>query len=79
MPELSNENDLYALRHGFASIETMRRLGRYTVNLYDNDIKALGEAIRLISGDTYELLDKALYRGDIGLDVSDAGGRGLFI
>ena len=79
VPELSNENDLYALRHGFASIETMRRLGRYTVNLYDNDIKALGEAIRLISGDTYELLDKALYRGDIGLDVSDAGGRGLFI
>lgn len=59
---------------------TMRRLARYSVGLYDNDLRALASAhsIELLEGDTYVLLDRELYREDTGLDASDAGGKGLF-
>ena len=39
---------------------TMRRLARYSVGLYDNDLRALTSAhsIELLEGDTYVLLDR---------------------
>ena len=48
---------------------------------YDNDLKVLQRAgaVRLLDGDTYELVDPSLYREDTGLDASDAGGKGLFL
>ncbi len=79
VPDSRNESDLRALREGVATFGAMRRLARYAVNLYDNDIKALRGAVKLISGDTYELLDRALYREDTGLNASDEGGKGLFM
>lgn len=59
---------------------TMRRLARYSVGLYDNDLKALASAhsVELLEGDMYVLLDCELYHEDTGLDASDAGGKGLF-
>ena len=59
---------------------TMRRLARYSVGLYDDDLRALASAhsIELLEGDTYVLLDHELYHEDTGLDASDAGGKGLF-
>ena len=59
----------------------MRRVARYSVGLYDNDLKVLQRAgaVRLLDGDTYELVDPSLYREDTGLDASDAGGKGLFL
>lgn len=59
---------------------TMRRLARYSVGLYDNDLKALASAhsVELLEGDMYVLLDYELYHEDTGLDASDAGGKGLF-
>lgn len=81
IPDPEIEEDLRMLREGKATRGTMRRLGRCSVGLYDNDIRALRDAhaIRLLDGDTYELLDRSLYREDAGLDVSDAGGKGLFL
>lgn len=79
VPDSRIENDLCALREGVATFGAMRRLARYAVNLYDNDIKAMKGAIELISGDTYVLLDRSLYREDTGLDASDGGGKGLFM
>ena len=51
------------------------------VGLYDNDLEALKAAhsVELLEGDTYVLLDGALYHEDTGLDASDAGGKGLFL
>jgi CRISPR-associated endonuclease/helicase Cas3 len=59
----------------------MRRVARYSVSLYDNDVKALQStgAIRLLDGDTYELVDTGLYSEETGLDASQAGGKGLFL
>lgn len=80
VPDPKIEDDLGKLREGEASRRAMRCLARYSVGLYDNDIRALRDAhaIRLLDGDTYELLDQSLYRKDTGLDASDAGGKGLF-
>lgn len=80
VPDPKIEEDLGRLREGKASRGAMRRLARYSVGLYDNDIRALRDAhaIRLLDGDTYELLDQSLYGKDTGLDASDAGGKGLF-
>lgn len=73
--------DLAAVREGRATRGAMRRLARYSVGLYDNDLEALKAAhsVELLEGDTYVLLDGALYHEDTGLDASDAGGKGLFL
>ncbi|WP_418252277.1 CRISPR-associated helicase Cas3' [Gordonibacter urolithinfaciens] len=81
IPDAEIEGDLQGLRKGEATRGTMRRLGRYSVGLYDNDIRTLRDAhaIKLLDGDSYELIDLDLYREDTGLDASDTGGRGLFL
>ena len=58
----------------------MRRLARFSVGLYDADLKALASAhaIEPLGGDAFVLIDGGLYREETGLDVSGAGGRGLF-
>ena len=73
--------DLAAVREGRATRGAMRRLAHYSVGLYDNDLEALKAAhsVELLEGDTYVLLDGALYHEDTGLDASDAGGKGLFL
>lgn len=81
IPDPAIAQELYNLRVGAASRGSMRRVARYSVGLYDNDLKALQKvgAVRPLDGDTYELVDLSLYREDTGLDASDAGGKGLFL
>lgn len=72
--------DIEAVEKGCATRGTMRRLARYSVGLYDNDVRALmtAHALKPLEGDTYLLLDTTLYHEETGLDASDAGGKGLF-
>lgn len=81
VPDPAIDQELHDLRAGFGSRSSMRRMARYSVGLYDNDIKALQSAgaVRLVDGDVYELVDSSLYRESTGLDASDAGGKGLFL
>ncbi|MRX83593.1 CRISPR-associated helicase Cas3' [Eggerthella guodeyinii] len=81
VPDPAIEQELHDLRAGFGSRGSMRRMARYSVGLYDNDIKALQSAgaVRLVDGNVYELVDSSLYRASTGLDASDAGGKGLFL
>lgn len=80
VPDPAIGDDLRDVRAGVASRGALRRVARYAVGLYDNDIRELlgAHAIRLLDGDAYKLLDRELYREDSGLDVSAAGGKGLF-
>ena len=81
VPDPAIAQQLHELRVGVASRGSMRRVARYSVSLYDNDVKALQStgAIRLLDGDTYELVDTGLYSEETGLDASQAGGKGLFL
>lgn len=80
IPEAQVQGDVKAVEKGYADCKNVRRLARYSVGLYDNDMKALlkAGAIKALQDDIYLLLDNELYRNDIGLDVSVAGGRGIF-
>lgn len=81
VPDPAIRQDLHDLRAGVASRGSMRRVARYSVGLYDNDLKVLRGvgAVELLGGDTYELVDSSLYCEDTGLNASDAGGKGLFL
>lgn len=80
VPDPDIAGDIADVKAGHVMRGTMRRLARYSVGLYDNDLRALASAhsIELLEGDTYVLLDNELYHEDAGLDASDAGGKGLF-
>ena len=54
VPDPAIAQQLHELRVGVASRGSMRRVARYSVSLYDNDVKALQStgAIRLLDGDT---------------------------
>ena len=56
----------------------MRRVARYSVGLYDNDLKVLQRAgaVRLLDGDTYELVDPSLYREGHGTRRIGCGREG---
>lgn len=77
IPSIENEEILKELHFGIISRGALRRLVRYSVGLYNYDVRELLEkgTIRSICDDVYELLDTELYREDIGLDVKHAGGR----
>ena len=81
IPDVSTQDEERALRAGFATRADMRRLSRFSVGLYDADLKALASvgAVEAIRDGTYLLLDKSLYRENTGLDVSEAGGKGIFL
>ena len=80
VPDPDIADAISEVKTGHVMRGTMRRLARYSVGLYDNDLKALTSAhsVELLEGDTYVLLDYELYHEDTGLDASDAGGKGLF-
>lgn len=81
VPDQAIQKDLEEVRSGHPTRKRMRRISRFTVGLYDQDINALrsAHAIRLFDDDTYELIDSSLYDAETGLDASDAGGKGLFL
>lgn len=80
IPDPSLEKDIELLREGKPSRGVMRRLSRFGVSVYENEVRELcsAGAIEGLAEGVYLLLDKSLYRDDVGLDISDAGGKGLF-
>lgn len=80
VPDPRIAEDIDAVRKGCATRGSLRRLSRYSVGLYDNDVRALmaAHAIEPLAGDAYVLLDCGLYHEKTGLDASDPGGKGLF-
>ena len=75
------DDDLIArARRGDVSRADWRRLSRYTVSLYDTDLKSLDDAgaIEALPIGSFLLLDETLYHDDIGLDVAWKGGDALF-
>lgn len=68
------------LELGVAARADMRRLARYTVSLYIQDISSLENAgvIHAVAENMYMLDDLDRYAADAGLDVSVEGGQGLF-
>ncbi|MEA5020547.1 MAG: CRISPR-associated helicase Cas3' [Gordonibacter sp.] len=81
VPDESVAYEVRALRTGFATRSDMRRLSRFSVGLYDVDVKTLLSAGALMSIEegTYLLIDSDLYRKETGLDVEEAGGKGIVI
>lgn len=79
MPVQEIENDLKALRNGYITYVPLRKIARFSVNVYSQDIKALLEvgAIEAVSEGVYVLIDKERYHEDTGLDVEAQGGQGL--
>lgn len=80
VPDSSISADIHLLREGMPSRGSMRRLARFGVDVYENEVIELcsAGAVEPLAEGVFLLLDESLYRDDVGFDVSDAGGRGLF-
>lgn len=76
----SIEREIEDLRSGFSTREGIRRISRFGVSVYENEIRELcsSGAVAALANGVWELLDEGLYRPDVGLDSSEAGGKGLF-
>lgn len=72
--------DIAAIRREDASRNALRRIGRYSVGAYDQDIKALlrAGAVEAVAKGMYLLLDQARYSEKTGLDCASEEGKGLF-
>ena len=80
VPDPAITADIQLLREGKPSRSSMRRLARFGVGVYENEVRELcsAGAVEPLAEGTYLLLDEGLYRLDVGLDISDVGGKGLF-
>lgn len=80
VPDQSIASDIQLLQEGKPSRGSLRRLARFGVGVYENEVRELcsAGAVELLAEGVYLLLDESLYRRDVGLDISDAGGKGLF-
>ncbi|HIS41002.1 MAG TPA: CRISPR-associated helicase Cas3' [Candidatus Aphodovivens avistercoris] len=75
-------DDVEALVGGFADRAAMRRLARYSVGVYEHDLKALlaAGAVEPVNGGVYVLRDSTLYSEEVGLDVGKIEeGKGIFL
>lgn len=70
-----------ALRMGLFSCDTLRKAGRYMVNVYPRHWKALEEAgdIELVGENLAVLTNPSLYSDETGLALTAEYGKGLFI
>lgn len=71
--------EIDALRAGYATRQDMRRLGRYTVHVYEDDLKRINDTgdLTCIEAGLYLLDDRALYDEKLGLNVAASGGQAL--
>lgn len=77
----ASEDDIAALEEGTATRMVMRRLSRFSVGVYEHDLKKLIEsgAVDHVSGGVFVLLDASLYSNETGLDVGEVEtGKGIF-
>ena len=72
--EIAEEID--ALRAGHATRQDMRKLGRHTVHVYQDDLRKLNDAgaLTCVEAGLYVLDDRALYDEKLGLNVAASGG-----
>lgn len=79
IPDAAVEEDIVALRSGMSDRSTLRRLMRYSVAVYEADIKNLRQlgAVSAIDQSTFVLLDSELYDIRTGLNVNAEGGRAI--
>ena len=80
IPDCEIEDIVERARHGSFFRSDWRQLSQHSVSLYANDIRVLDDAgaIESLSDDTFILVDEHLYREDIGLDITQAGGEAFF-
>lgn len=75
------EREIRAVKEGFANRATFRKLARFSVGVYDADLKALlrsGKAEPL-DEDLYLLVDTSCYSEQRGLDLEIEEGSGIFL
>lgn len=80
IPDEDVAADVEALRSATASRTNMRRISRYSVSLYENDVRRLmaAGAVEPIGDSLFNLLDRARYDEETGLDVKTEEGGGLY-
>lgn len=73
-------SDIQLMREGKPNRGSLRRLARFGVGVYEHEVRELcsAGAVEPLAEGVYLLLDEGLYREDVGLYISDAGGKGLF-
>ena len=76
-----NRVDIEAMKHGYARRENYRRLGLYSVNVYEHQFKKLLEdhSIIILDNGNGILLDDTLYSNETGLDLGRESGQGIFV
>ncbi len=80
VPDDAVADDIDAVRYGKPSRGTFRRLGRYSVGVYKQDLESLmrAGAVESIGKDMYILVDQSRYSEEAGLSCAVEGGAGLF-
>ena len=81
VPTEQNKGDVTALKRRMATRATMRRLGRYGIGVYKEDLKTLLQvgAVEPVGDDTFLLVDAERYHDDTGLDLYVEGGKAVFL
>lgn len=73
------EHEIGAVREGNASVHTMRKLSRFSVNIYERTRDKLlsSGVIACLYGDVYELLTEERYSSEQGLLLDEVQGEGV--
>lgn len=81
IPDSEIQGEIEAVQSGCASRAALRKLSRYTVGVYDEDLKALQRSgkIKAIGDDLFLLEDKSCYSEQIGLNLAIGEGEGIFM
>ena len=76
-----NEKEIEAVTYGFANKQDFRRLGLYSVNLYDYQYQKLLQChvVRDLENGAGVLVDTSLYSEETGLQLEVETGQALFI
>lgn len=80
VPTTECESEVDALRGGFATKGDLRRLGRFTVGVYERDVRNLYDAgvVEQMADGLYLLTDESLYGEKTGLWLTPKTGEGMF-
>lgn len=81
VPTASNTSDVRELASGHANRHTMRRLSRFAVGVYKQDLDRLWRSgtIEEMGENVYLLRDSSLYKEDVGLCLNETQGEAVFL
>ena len=76
-----NEKEIFALKNGFADRAIYRKLGQYSISLYEYQFQQLlkQHSIECLDNGNCVLIDTSLYLPDTGLNLNMDTGNALFI